>query len=182
MTLKVPPIQTGNPIVDSRGCATPAFQRQWDDTIRAIVNSINGTTAAQDAANAAQATATGAAKDTKLLNSYTVPSAVLSASDAGASATITVAPHTRVYGDGSSVVIAAGDVFTGLAYSTAYAVYYDDLTLSTATPSYVLTSAIAAAQFDPVTGRHKVGSINTPASGGSGTTGGGSPPGGGPIP
>lgn len=114
----------------------------------------------------------------KITASWTVPAAVMTASDAGTSATITIASHTRVYGDGTQLVV-AGRTITGLAYSTDYGVYYDDPNCSDQTPSYIATTTAAEAQNNFVTGRHRLGVVTTPASGGTATTGGSLPPGGG---
>ena len=65
----------------------------------------NAQTAADDAATVAALTASG------------VTGLTLTATDAGANATITVSAHTRVYGDGTSVSVNGGSV-TALAYST----------------------------------------------------------------
>jgi hypothetical protein len=140
--------------------------------------------AAQAAADAAQADADAAARETARINSYPSPGSVLGATDAGTSATITIAAHTRVYPvqgsvDIADVAIAAGSV-TGLAYSTRYFIYYDDTTLALTTPTFLATTTSATAQVGAAAGRHFVGYISTPASGGTGTVGtGGGPPGGG---
>lgn len=153
-----------------------------------VVEAIEGQEAAQDAAiaaiQAAQATATGAARETARINSYPDPTNNLAAEDAGTTATITVAPHTRVYPvqgsvDVPDVGILAGSV-TGLGFETEYHVYYDDATLADTTPTFQATTDRATAQVGAATGRHFVGTITTPADGAGGTTGtGGFPPGGG---
>lgn len=139
---------------------------------------------AQADANAAQADATAAARESARINSYSAPTIVLGAVDAGTSATINVAAHTRVYPvqgsiDVPDVVVSAGSI-TGLAYSTVYFVYYDDTTLASATPVFQVTTDLATAQVGVAAGRHFVGKVTTPAAGGSGTTGtgGSAPPGG----
>jgi hypothetical protein len=114
-------------------------------------------------------------------SSYTAPSAVLTASDAGSNATITIAAHTRFYGDETSLAVAGGSL-TGLAYSTIYAVYYDDSTRADTTPTYVSTTTINEAQNNYVAGRHLVGTVTTPAAAGPPTSGGTSPPGSGYTP
>lgn len=148
--------------------------------------------AAQAAANAAQTTADTAqtTADTasttantvkttdKISGSATAPTNCLSATDAGSNATITIAANTRLYGDNTSLDVSGGTL-TGKAYSTTYAVYYDDATCSDTTPTYVATTTLKTAMHNYVSGRHFVGQITTPASGGGGTSGGGTPPGGG---
>ncbi len=108
--------------------------------------------------------------------SFTVPTLMLTATDAGASATITIANHRRVYSDGTALDVTGGTI-TGLAYSTNYAVYYDDDGRSDATPAYVATTDLKEGQSNYVAGRHYAGSVRTPAALGAATTGGVPPPG-----
>lgn len=89
-----------------------------------------------------------------------VGTAPLSATDAGASATINVAAHTYQYGFGT-VSVNAGSI-TGLNYLTTYYVYFDDLNREGGAVSYVATTSktvVAAANS-----RTLVGGITTPAS------------------
>ena len=125
-----------------------------------------------------------ATRDTARINSYPNPGSVLSAADAGTTATITIASHTRVYpivgGLDLPDVAITGGAIAGLAFSTRYYVYYDDTTLSSTTPTFQATTVSASAQVGAATGRHFVGFITTPADGAGGTSGqGGAPPGGG---
>lgn len=111
--------------------------------------------------------------------SFIAPTSVLTATDAGSDATITVAGFTRSYDIAPDVVITGGNI-TGLAYSTTYAVYYDDATQLETDPAFVATATLKEGRHNFATGRHYIGEITTPASGGGGTSGGGySPPGGG---
>jgi multidrug efflux pump subunit AcrA (membrane-fusion protein) len=114
--------------------------------------------AAQTTANTASTTATTAnttattvKRDDAISSSWTSPGAVLSASDAGATATIAIAAHTRNYDQTSRN---GGSV----SYQT------------TTDPNNALPNAAA--------GRHFVGKITTPADGGGSTSGGFTPPGG----
>jgi len=141
--------------------------------------------AAQAAADAAQSDATASYREAARINSYPNPGVgIVSASDAGASATVTIASHTRVYPveggiDVPDVSISGGSI-TGLAYSTTYFVYYDDTTLASTAPTFLATTSSATAQVGAAPGRHFVGYVTTPASGGGSTSGGGgAPPGGG---
>lgn len=140
--------------------------------------------AADAAADAAQSDATAAAREEARINSYPLPSSVLTASDAGSTATISIAAHTRVYPvqgsiDVPDLSVGSGSI-TGLSFSTKYYVYYDDTTLADTTPSYLATTTASTAQVGAAAGRHLVGVITTPADGGSGTSGEGPlPPGGG---
>jgi hypothetical protein len=155
---------------------------------------IEGAFAAQDAINAelanqlaqilqAQADATAAGREVARINSYTSPGSVLTATDAGSDATITIASHSRIYPVQGSITVPPvsinGDSETGLAYSTRYWVYYDDETLADTDPAFVVTTTAADAQVGAASGRHALGYIDTPASGGSPTGGSGTaPPGG----
>lgn len=160
---------------------------QWQIWWQLVIEAIQGQEAAQDQIltdlAAAQAdiiaTQTQLTETVRHLNiglSYTAPSLVVSAVDAGTDATVTVANHTRIYGDGSQVAVTGG-AFTGKAYSTTYAIYYDDPTLSDTTPTLVITTNIAEAQNNYADGRHFVATIATPAAAGAPTSGGTTPPG-----
>jgi hypothetical protein len=203
MALKLPRLPlSGQLIVD--GKPTQMFQQFWDQFAKAIENSINdlssvqATLIAQQAAitaaqadivtqlgliTAAQAAADSAHLNDKISSSSTAPSVVLSALDAGASATINIAANTRLYGDGATLAVAGGSL-TGLAYSTLYAVYYDDPTTADTTPTYIATTVLKDAGFNQAPGRHYVDQITTPAAAGAPTSGGGGRPpgGGGPYP
>jgi len=113
--------------------------------------------------------------------SFTKPSNVLSAADAGADVTITIIGHDRFYGDETSLTVAGGSL-TGLAFSTTYGVYYDDSTRADTTPTYHATVDLETAQNNYVAGRHLVGSVETPANGDPPTEGGTAPPGSGYTP
>lgn len=132
---------------------------------------------------AAQATATAAAREAARINSYPNPASILTAADVGSDCTITIASHTRVYPVQGTIDVAdlavTGGTVTGLSFSTTYFIYYDDISLANATPTYLATTTAATAQVGAAAGRHFVGQIATPADGGGGTSGGGyTPPGG----
>lgn len=203
MALVLPKLPRGVRLIDGNGAATAQFQQWWQAFAKAIeaqFGAVDAAIAAQDAAdaaNAAAASATAAATtaqtaataaqttadtvtaDQNLINSY-VTGLTLGATDAGASASISISAHTRVYGDGSSVSVNAGS-FTGLAYSTTYYVYYDDITRAGGAVTYAqTTTAETAAQTG---NRHLVGSVLTPAAAAGPTSGGGVlPPGIGDLP
>lgn len=194
MALNLPPFprnvrlidpNTGFPTVEfvrfmqARDRATEAHEAYQDS----IIDLQAATVAAQDAAdtaNAAAATATTAAStaqstadaiaaENNLVNSYvdgTPP--ILTATDAGASATITIANHTRVYGDSSTLAI-TGASLTGKSYSTTYFVYYVDATRVDTTPSFLTTTdgTVAAQTGDT----HLVGAVTTPAAAAPDTSG-----------
>lgn len=140
-------------------------------------------TATTNAATA-DAKAVAAAREAARLASYTSPTIVLTAADVGATATITIAAHTRVYPvqgtyDVPDVSISAGSI-TGRAFSTKYWVYYDDTTLAATGPTFLSTTTQLTAQVGSAAGRHLVGVVTTPADGAASTSGsGGLPPAGG---
>lgn len=117
--------------------------------------------AAQTAADTANAAADSTTATTSLANSY-VDGLTLGATDAGASVTITISAHTRIYGDGTSVAVDAGSV-TGASYDTLIYIYYDQPSRAGGSVTYQTTTNVSdAAQ---VNDRHVVGSIQTPAAG-----------------
>ncbi len=149
-----------------------------DELLQALADSIAASaaaTSAATAANAAAASAQTAAEDVtsaQALGTSYVGGATITATDAGANATVTITSHTRYYpqSDGSALELAVnGGAVTGLAYSTQYFVYYDDLNrLGGAVTYKATTDASLAAQLGD---RHVVGSVTTPAALGSPTTG-----------
>jgi hypothetical protein len=164
--------------------AITALQSQMSDRITEItqlqadmLTRITEIEAAQAAADAAQADATASYREAARINSYTNPGIVLSASDAGTDATITIANHTRIYPVQGSIdvpdVPITGGSLTGLTYGTEYYVYYDDTTLASTTPTFIATTTAAEAQVGHAAGRHCLSFITTPASGGGATSGGG---------
>jgi hypothetical protein len=149
----------------------------WQQMAEAIETAFNDQQAVTEALAEAVADILAVTKRDKRSASYTSPTAVLTASDGGASATITVDSHTRVYSDASTLAI-TGAAITGLAYSTTYAVYYDDDTLADTTPTFVASLSIEDGQVGAAEGRHPLGVIQTPAAAGAPVSGGGSyPPG-----
>lgn len=174
MALQIPRLQASFPIVDDKGQPTQAFMIWWDRVASAIEGSIlsiedalaaagialEAAEVAQAAAEAAQSAADSAGATSKLSGSG-VTDMTFSATDAGASATVTISAHTRVYSDGSTVAVNSGSL-TGLAYSTTYYVYYDDAGFAGGAVTYVATTTQSTAIQ---TGdRHLVGQITTPAA------------------
>jgi hypothetical protein len=119
---------------------------------------------------------TGIVGRVAILGSFTIPTLVITAADVGTTVTITIASHIRRYGDGTSLGVAGGSI-TGKAFSTKYAIYYDDDTRQDTSPSYQATTDLEEAQHNYVVGRHYVGTVTTPADGAASTTGGGPPAG-----
>lgn len=188
MAFRLPRLDRNAKLVNPDGTPSLAFQRWWQSTVDAIEGQEGGQDSliADLAAAIARIEANEAATDAVTLAndisaSWITPGAVLTATDAGTDATITVADFTRVYDIAPAVAITGG-ALTGLAYSTQYAVYYDDTTQANATPTFVATTATSTARHNYIAGRHYVDTITTPASGGGGTSGGGyTAPGGGTV-
>lgn len=188
MGLKLPRLQRTIAIVNNAGQPGLEFHRWWQTVAESIEQAFNeleanvtAIAAAQSAANAANAAAANAntaaaniTNEASLTNSY-VTGLTLTATDAGASASIAISAHTRVYGDGSSVSVNSGSL-TGLAYSTTYYVYYDQASRLGGAVTYASTSSQATAA--QTGNRHFVGAVKTPAAAGGPSTGYGvSPPG-----
>lgn len=100
--------------------------------------------------------------------SHTNPTTIFTATEDGATATIVVASHLRVYGDGTTLAV-TGAATSALLPDTVYAGYYDDATLEDTTPTFVFTTDMPTAQAVAAEGRHFIGRIKTPPAG-SGTT------------
>lgn len=152
------------------------FHEKFLSSLETGLDNIQSEIGALAAAQAAQATANTAHNNDKLTSSSIIPANVMTASDAGTDASVIIANHTRLYGDASQIAV-TGATLTGLAYSTTYGVYYDDPTFTNATPTYHATTTASNALNNFVAGRHFLGTVTTPASGGAATTGGSSPPG-----
>lgn len=104
------------------------------------------------------------------------PRALLTATDAGATATISVARHDWDYPDIAADVTRELGTITGLAFGTAYYVYFDDATLADGAPTYhATTDGGAALNSSDWPDRHPLGSIITPADGAADTEGGSTP-------
>jgi hypothetical protein len=156
-----------------------AFQKLWQKNCESVETAFDDIQSQLTQIIAAQATATSAARESARISSYPNPGSILSASDAGSNATITIASHIRVYP--VQGLIDVPDVtftnlphnITGLAYSTLYFVYYDDTTLANPAPTFLTTTNAALAQVGAAAGRHCVGYVTTPAAAGAPTSGGG---------
>lgn len=147
-------------------------------TAQSTANTANSTAnTANTTANAANTTATTVQRDDSISTSWTSPGSVLSATDAGANATIAIAAHTRKYSDATSVSVNSGSL-TGRAYSTTYYVYYTQTSRAGGAVTYNSTTDPNVAQPNAAAGRHFVGKVTTPAAAGAPTSGGYTPPGG----
>jgi hypothetical protein len=162
---------SGNTTIDG-----PTFRSKFTDVTAAktaLQNKMHET--ARSLANTAQTAADAVTLSDKITASSVIPADCLTGSDAGSSATITIAANTRLYGDSSELAVSGG-LITGLAYATDYGVYYDDPTCADTTPSYHATTTLSHALNNYVVGRHFVGALTTPAAGTADTTGGSAPP------
>lgn len=175
-------------VANADGTVDADFQAKWQTVMENIESSVNAVIDAQNAADAAnaaaaaadaaataattaastaQAAADDAAAATAIANSY-VTGVTITATDAGANATITISAHTRYYADGTNVSVNGGSV-TGLAYSTLYYIYYDQASRAGGAVTYqATTSEATAAQIGD---RHTVGSVTTPAAAAPDNTG-----------
>ena len=198
MAFLLPRLPRNTALIDKNGYPTQAFQMWWQTFAKNIESEV-GALAAADAANAAAAAANAAAAsassaattansaataaqstadaiqlEAELVNSY-VTGLTLGATDAGASASISISAHSRVYGNGTSVSVNSGSL-TGLSYSTAYYIYYDQVSRAGGAVTYASTTT--AATSAQTGNRHFVGVITTPAAAAGPTSGYGvSPPG-----
>lgn len=123
-----------------------------------LVKRIDAIEAAQAAADAAQAAAIA---DQALINSYTSPTVVVSAqTQADGTAAITIQAHQRIYADpGMTTVTVTGGTITGLALSSQYYIYYDDLGRKGGVVDFKYTTDnTVAAQTH---GRHSLGGVAT---------------------
>lgn len=134
--------------------------------------------AATTANSAATAAATATAADARFLSisNSTTTGLTISATDAGADATITMSAHVRHYADGTTANVNGGTV-TALAYSTQYFLYYDQASLAGGAVTYASTISGPTAQTTAASGahpnRHYVGSVVTPAALGAASPGAG---------
>lgn len=142
-------------------------------TKQALLNVMHNS--AKSLADAAQGTADTAVRDDSISSSWTSPGTILTGSDAGTDATITIANHVRKYSNATEVAVTGGTI-TALAYSTTYYLYYTQTSKAGGSVAYVASTDPNDAL--PAAGRHYCGKITTPASGG-GSTSGSVPPGGG---
>lgn len=109
-------------------------------------------------------------------DSLTEPTQVLTASETGGVATITMLEHDRIYQDGTRITLEE-QVFGGLLTDTPYYLHYVDIEREETTPT--VTVSTASDEDIDVAGRHDLGRMRTPVTA-SGVTyeGGGSlPPG-----
>lgn len=155
--------------------AVTAAQASADAAAAAAAAADAAAATAATAAAAAQTSADSVTSDTNISNSYVIGVAI-AGHDAGASATVNISAHSRLYGDGATVAVNSGSVTT-LAYSTSYYIYYDDPSRAGGAVTYHVTTSIgSAAQSGVNPNRHYVGAVVTPAALAADTAGVGAAP------
>lgn len=166
--------------VDAASDAAAAATAAATAATAAATAQTTATDAATDAA-AAQSTADAVKLNHAINTGNTIPGEVLTGTDAGSNATITIAAHTRRYGDKADVSVSGGSL-TGRAYSTEYYVYYDQTSRAGGAVTYQSTTNWNTADPNKTAGRHFVGRVVTPAAAAPPTSGGsGAPAGGGEV-
>lgn len=170
-TPRLPRLERQQSYFDKDGRATAEMQLRWQRAMEAIETAFAAVdvrddnqdsilarlaaTEAQVAAAQEQSAATAAAD--ALAKSYPTPSDLLSASSSG---TITITAHTRVYGDGTSVLVNAGSV-SGFAQGSYVQVYYDDAGRAGGAVSYQGTLEL----ISQTGARHIIGGVSIPLAG-----------------
>lgn len=146
--------------------AIPAIEQALADLDSATQAALDAADAAQNAADGAAAATAASAAETSIVNSYitgfTPP--LLTISDTGL---VTIANHTRVYGDSTlnpSVSVTGGTISTGLPAGSAIRVYYDDPSRAGGGVTYQYTVDPAAPPVQSGN-RHSVGAGVVPATG-----------------
>lgn len=165
MVVRLPRLTMQNAIVTKLLQPTPLFLRYFNnDVLKSIETTLNNQQDQIDRLNAA------------LRNTSHTEDLTLSAAADGATASITVTAHRRVYTD--RIVELDADTITGLDYNKTYSVYYDDADREGGAVTYVATeNATIAVTSGDHPNRHLLGLITTPAtSGDPPTTGSGSVP------
>lgn len=181
-------LQQTVPIVDGQGRPTAAFMRLINDNTGNLTEAINqiailpaiqdalaaaqqaaqdamdAADAANQAADAAQQQTDATKREAALQSSYIDPASVLTAT----TATITIAPHTRYYSDGTSASVNGGTAAATAPNDVDY-VSYVDANRTGGDVAYIVTQ-IAPTQTGDT---HVVGAVQIPATG---TTQGGEGP------
>lgn len=169
--IKVAKLIQGRSIVNEQGQPLADFTRLINTNLQNLENAGNDTAElvadvvrALEMAGIAIQTVEQLAGEQNLTSSYTSPAGILSSrlSADGLSGEITIAAHTRIYGDGTQVAVDV-DTIVGLEPSTIYYIYYDDPSKTGGAVTYLSSTLYSdAAQSN---GRHSCGNIATPAVG-----------------
>lgn len=166
----LPNLDSRQPIVDGAGLPTLPFHIWWQEFVKSQ-NSVNTELLAQLAlltgVDSSVSSILAAAEEGIIVTSGTLACSI-TATDLGANARISVSAHTRVYGNGDSVVVSGGTI-SGLAYNTEYFIYYDQGSREGGEVPYLATTTKSVAT--QVNGRHLVGKVTTPTAAAPDTTG-----------
>lgn len=171
--VRIPALQAGRAIVDSRGAPMTDFQTWINTSFKQLQDAQNATNAALAAAGiaiAAAATANAAAagltSEQSLTNSgpvnYTAP--LLSADNLG---NVTIANHDRQYGDPTlnpTVSVTGGMLATGAAVGDVVRPYYVDPTRAGGAVTYLFTINDDSAPVQSGD-THVLGAVEIPAAG-----------------
>lgn len=171
-------------LVNAGGTPTPEMMRWWQEVSEKLEFTIadlqEATVDIQTALSTAQTAKTTADAATSAVNqirsdyalttSY-VTGLSLTATDAGANATVNISPHLRLYSGEGAVSVSGGSV-TGLIYNFDYWIYYDQPSRSGGAVVYQATTAYVDA-FKSLSNpdRHFVGAITAPVAGAPDTIG-----------
>ncbi|HEV2816712.1 MAG TPA: hypothetical protein VGW40_05775 [Allosphingosinicella sp.] len=161
-------------LVDADGRPTKEFLRHLNDMAGSIQATVNDLVKTEIELAVTTATTTAvetdvaaAARLSALVHSYidftgTVLTAAVSPTDSS-KAEITVASHTRIYGDGAHANVLGGALDL-LDLGTEYFVYYEDAARAGGAVSFVATTNYLDA--NQIGDRHVVGKITTPSGSG----------------
>ena len=159
------------------------FERYWDETLNQLEKTLNAildipaiqqavldaqaaANTAQAAADTAQAVVDNQASETSLVNSYTsgFTPPLITADNLG---NVTIANHTRVYGDPTlnpNRSVTGATIPTTATANQIVRVYYDDPTRVGGAVTYLYTIDPAAPPVQSGN-RHSVGAVEIPAAG-----------------
>ena len=172
------------PVVNKDGTPSKLFQQDWQRSMEQIEEAVTALNTqvtdlsslvaqlqqAQATAQQAVTTANAVSARIDLANSYTEPNSVVTASSDG---TVTIAAHTRVYDNGTSVSVNGGSL-TGFSEGQFVRVYYTDSAREGGTVAFQGTTDDVVQSGDI----HVVGGVAIPALGQAPSEGLGSfPPG-----
>ncbi len=150
--------------------AIPIIEDALSDLDTAVGTASAAAAAATSAAAAATSAAAAAASEQSLVNSYIDPSSftapLISADSAG---NVTIANHSRTYGDvalNPTVAVTGDTIATAASPTSVVRVYYSDPTRAGGTVTYLFTIDPAAPM--PQGGDiHSIGAVEIPAAGAS---------------
>lgn len=167
---RLPRLQRQETYFEDTGRPTAKMQLHWQRFAERIERRFDDIEAVLAAVQAAQATAAAAVQTANatqavisLTDSYTNPVSILTASSDG---TVTIAAHSRVYGNGTSVSVNSGTV-TGQSGNVT--IYYVDPARAGGAVTYIGTTNPVAQTGDT----HVAGQVTIPAMGEPATTGSG---------